>query len=190
MMYRANNIITSKGKAALSRTFLAAVVFAAGMGSVNAAPITGSMGLTGNFSANPDLGTATDITLNTVVGTSGTGDIGGTVGFGTVGIINNGLISLASFAPIVDLMNIGGWQLDLTSLSVVDQSTNLLTMQGNGTLSGNLFDATSASWTFSAQTASSYSMTVTASPVPVPAAVWLFGSGLLGLVGIAGRKRS
>lgn len=28
----------------------------------------------------------------------------------------------------------------------------------------------------------------TASPVPVPAAVWLFGSGLVGLVGIARRK--
>ena len=30
--------------------------------------------------------------------------------------------------------------------------------------------------------------TVTTSPVPVPAAVWLFGSGLIGLVGIARRK--
>jgi hypothetical protein len=29
-----------------------------------------------------------------------------------------------------------------------------------------------------------------ASPVPVPAAVWLFGSGLLGLVGIARRKKA
>jgi len=27
-------------------------------------------------------------------------------------------------------------------------------------------------------------------PVPVPAAVWLFGSGLIGLVGVARRKRS
>jgi hypothetical protein len=27
-------------------------------------------------------------------------------------------------------------------------------------------------------------------PVPVPAAVWLFGSGLLGLIGISGRKKS
>jgi hypothetical protein len=26
--------------------------------------------------------------------------------------------------------------------------------------------------------------------VPVPAAVWLFGSGLIGLVGVARRKRS
>ena len=27
-------------------------------------------------------------------------------------------------------------------------------------------------------------------PVPVPAAVWLFGSGLIGLVGVARRKKS
>lgn len=30
----------------------------------------------------------------------------------------------------------------------------------------------------------------TASPVPLPAAAWLFGSGLLGLVGVARRKRA
>ncbi len=28
------------------------------------------------------------------------------------------------------------------------------------------------------------------STVPVPAAVWLFGSGLLGLIGVARRKRA
>lgn len=28
------------------------------------------------------------------------------------------------------------------------------------------------------------------SPVPVPAAVWLFGSGLLGMVGVARRKQT
>jgi len=32
--------------------------------------------------------------------------------------------------------------------------------------------------------------TFTLTPVPVPAAVWLFGSGLLGLVGVARRKRN
>jgi len=31
---------------------------------------------------------------------------------------------------------------------------------------------------------------IAASPVPVPAAVWLFGSGLIGLVGFARRKKS
>jgi hypothetical protein len=32
--------------------------------------------------------------------------------------------------------------------------------------------------------------TITPSAVPVPAAVWLFGSGLLGLVGVARRKKA
>jgi hypothetical protein len=32
--------------------------------------------------------------------------------------------------------------------------------------------------------------TVQMTPVPIPAAVWLFGSGLLGLVGIARRKKT
>jgi len=32
-------------------------------------------------------------------------------------------------------------------------------------------------------------LTITASPVPIPAAVWLFGSGLLGLIGIARRRK-
>ena len=31
-------------------------------------------------------------------------------------------------------------------------------------------------------------LTATATAVPVPAAVWLFGSGLLGLVGVARRR--
>ena len=32
------------------------------------------------------------------------------------------------------------------------------------------------------------SSTINISQVPIPAAVWLFGSGLIGLVGIAGKK--
>jgi len=35
-----------------------------------------------------------------------------------------------------------------------------------------------------------YSITITTSAVPIPAAVWLFGSGLLGLVGMARRKKA
>ena len=32
-------------------------------------------------------------------------------------------------------------------------------------------------------------LTVTVAPVPIPAAAWLFGSGLLGLIGVARRRR-
>lgn len=35
-----------------------------------------------------------------------------------------------------------------------------------------------------------YNVTVTGTAVPVPAAVWLFGSGLLGLAGVARRKKA
>ena len=34
------------------------------------------------------------------------------------------------------------------------------------------------------------SSTLTVTPIPVPAALWLFGSGLLGLIGIARRKKA
>jgi hypothetical protein len=33
-------------------------------------------------------------------------------------------------------------------------------------------------------------ITTLIAPVPIPAAVWLFGSGLLGLVGISWRKKA
>ena len=35
-----------------------------------------------------------------------------------------------------------------------------------------------------------YDLTLTLQPVPIPPAVWLFGSGLIGLVGLARRKKS
>ena len=35
-----------------------------------------------------------------------------------------------------------------------------------------------------------FTLTMTASPVPLPAAGWLFGSGLLGLIGVARRKQA
>lgn len=44
--------------------------------------------------------------------------------------------------------------------------------------------------TFNVQSGSLSNVTNGVSAVPVPAAVWLFGSGLLGLVGVARRKKS
>ena len=48
---------------------------------------------------------------------------------------------------------------------------------------------TSGSWEISGNQQLSHAL-LYAQVVPVPAAVWLFGSGLLGLVGVARRRRS
>ena len=62
----------------------------------------------------------------------------------------------------------------------------MLKLEGTGVLTGGSFDPTNAIWDFSAVSNDGYNMSV--ATVPVPAAVWLFGSGLLGLAGIARRK--
>ena len=55
----------------------------------------------------------------------------------------------------------------------------------------NVYDPTD--WSLVSQTnlgIGAISAAAFASPVPIPAAVWLFGSGLLGLIGVARRKKA
>lgn len=180
-----------KLKAIMKTMMLVAIMFSIHTGISHAALITGDMGLTGSYSTSGGTGPSDDtiLELGSVTGTSGTGDIASTVTFGTVGTIDDVSFSFAAFSSVADVLTIGGWQLDLTSLTIVDQTASVLTLSGTGILSGNAFESTVVDWDFSGNvTGSSYSMTVTA--VPVPAAVWLFGSGLLGLIGVARRKAS
>ena len=70
------------------------------------------------------------------------------------------------FAPITD-------KIGTVALTSIDSSFNLdefaFRLSGNGSTAFEVFNVSS---------------------VPVPAAVWLFGSGLLGLIGIARRKKA
>lgn len=157
--------------------------------NVSAALINGSLAVGGTYDATTasDLSAVTDIGLNTVIANNASGDFLSTIG-GPITGTATGVASLDAFAPTVfDFMTIGGWQLDLTSLTVVDRTATMLNLTGSGVLSGNGFEATNATWSFSAENLTSYSMSVT-TVVPVPAAVWLFGSGLLGLVAVSRRK--
>jgi len=129
------------------------------------------------------LDAATEITLSGVDGTAGTGGINDV--FGLVGTGGVKAELPPAFAPVSSFFSIDGWDFDLLTLSIVNQNENLLQLEGTGLLS-DVSDSYNATWTLSAQSPTSYDLTVTV--VPVPAAVWLFGSGLIGLVGIARRK--
>lgn len=155
--------------------------------SANAALINGSMSIGGGLTAagGSDLSSVTGIDLTSVVGGGGTDDLSNVV-FLTMG--SGGAASLTSFTSVNNFVSIEGWSFDLASLTIVDQTAGLLSLKGTGSLSGNNLDLTDAVFSFSTTSMNSYSMTITA--VPVPAAVWLFGSGLIGLIGVARRKKS
>lgn len=182
MNYGIKQNITGRIRAGIKKLALAATLFGASVGLAQAAYVSGSFGVGGAYSLAGD-----ELTFNSV--TSGIGDVdfSTTINFSTLdGTIINGVIDLASFTtPVTDVFEIGGWTLDIDSL-VVGQSGAVVELDGTGIISGYGYTPTPVNWGFSAQTASSYSMTITA--VPVPAAVWLFGSGLIGMVAVARRK--
>lgn len=102
-------------------------------------------------------------------------------------------------ASTIDL-NLGGYYANWNGtnfLQGTDSSgANGTSTSANGSTSGNTFDLEYSSYisggAFDGQTGFWHLQgTFEEAPeVPVPAAVWLFGSGLLGLVGVARRKKA
>ena len=163
-----------------------------------AAFIDGSISLSGGFTpvddSNPtpqptNLGAATgiDFDANATVD-QGTGDFLASVG-------NAAVMGDFQFSPSLDpnpvsVWVVDGFTFDMDTVTVLFQSDDFLLLSGAGSVSGNSFQETMGTWKFSAQTAdqTTFSWSSSSLVVPIPAAVWLFGSGLLGLVGIARRK--
>ncbi len=158
--------------------------------NATAVTINGSFGVIGGLSATggTDLSNMTDISLSYVWGSGISAGDTSDVTLLSENLVAGSVTSLATFVPVSSFLNIEGWSLELTSLSIVDQTIDLLTLEGTGVLTGAGYDPTDAIWSFSTTSTESYSMSVETAVVPVPAAIWLFGSGLIGLVGVARRK--
>ncbi|VAW81751.1 hypothetical protein MNBD_GAMMA12-2237 [hydrothermal vent metagenome] len=67
-----------------------------------------------------------------------------------------------------------------TGAVVADNGDGTLTLSWDSLIVGGAFGGKTGFWT----------MDIEAQAVPIPAAVWLFGSGLVGLVGIARRRKT
>jgi hypothetical protein len=180
---------TQKSLLTVMSLFIAALV----SGQVFAASVQGTLDMGGLFTPSPDpnndLASATHVQFDSEVFLGATGDFIGTT---------TGGLALADFGfspldPDPLSWTLGAFTLSLTSMTVTAQSATQLLLRGVGTLDDGVggFDPTPAtlSWTGNGPgDLKSWSATVSA--VPVPAAVWLFGSGLIGLVGMARRKKA
>ncbi len=204
---RVNNKDFSKGmKAVLAGTLLLAASGSAGAFTLAGGPVTGGFSFTGSFNlpANATLADATSLLFPsgfTVLNSSGSA----ANWVGATGTIQD-LTSFNVTTPILGYITSGSLTFELDSLSVSVQNSHLLGLVGNGWLMGPLLlglnapggngagtgggsGPAPATLLLSAQsigTIQSFSGTITT--VPVPAAVWLFGSGLLGLAGVARRR--
>ncbi len=83
------------------------------------------------------------------------------------------VIDLTQFIPAE--LNAAGWHSFLEGNNSI-LSSDWLDMNNTGVIVGNLYDNTD------------HTIPFMLTPVPVPAAVWLFGSGLAGLAGLARRR--
>jgi hypothetical protein len=117
--------------------------------------------------------------------TSATGDFG-FIASGTQASMPNAWIFVPSM-PTPGLWSVGGFTFDLNSSIVTMQNANFLTIEGEGIVSGNGFDATPMDWAFTAQSAGGQNrqtFSFSANGLAVPdsgSAVALLGLALTGI---------
>jgi hypothetical protein len=111
--------------------------------------------------------------------------VSGTTSCGTLACSDSGIFSAGTLANATGALtdwNLGG-TLDLAATAGWGSDTKVILQ-----LQNNLLASTGAQGEVAFIQKKLGGVGITVNPVPVPAAVWLFGSGLIGLVGLARRK--
>lgn len=90
---------------------------------------------------------------------------------------------------IPNFWSVGGFTFDLTTSAILQQGQGFLIVAGTGNVSGNGFDPTPATWTFTTQdppagAAREFSFSASTSAVPEGNTIALFGIGGLGMAGV------
>ena len=176
-------------------------------GSALAASITGGIGMNGTWKPVDGTGTITTIPLATGIDFQGYAQgkadntfrvNSSTETFGSFVFVDDiGTIKDFQFHPTYvgtdPLWTIGGFSFAMTTLEHESLGTQLL-LYGTGMMTGNGFDPTPGVWNFSGQEVDQQNFTWSAStgsqaPIPEPATMLLFGTGLMGLAAVGRRKR-
>jgi len=161
--------------------------------SASAVPITGEMMFGGQMMSIPAAAWEQAIGLDFLMDFSfgATGDLTAIPDF-TFNSLNDFQFTDTGF----DLFsNLNGFTFTLDSINVTKQTATNLIMTGNGILSAAGYDDTAYTWSFSSDktsTVSAFSSTLApspASPTPEPTTMLLFGTGIVGIVGMSRRKK-
>ena len=186
------NILSKTRLALLAVVLLGYATFSQ---SAQAAPAQGSIDFGGVVTFDTmSLATATEVTdwnSSFVLQDSGSFSSiapGTSVTMAAPWIFNSGTPSVPQPGPATPhLWEVGGFNFDLLNSVVVSQSTNFLNVTGTGTISGNGFDATPGTWSFTSSDSSgtdqnTFGFQAQTTAVPEPGTLSLLALSYSGLI--------